>query len=118
MARRRTFRSPTCGCEGGAHAVRKPLFRNSCVGDGDQLATTRRASCRLDKGDWPVLVTGCRKTDESEFNRSDPALLGPPGLVHLARFQALLTRSSPADCSFRLTSTHRQAGLERCVLHL
>src|ERR1700733_6753991 len=93
MARRRAFRSSADGRQGAPCALRKPLFRDGRIANVDQLATTRRDSCRLDKGDWSILVTRCRTTNESEFSRREAVLLVHQA-AHLARFQALFTRSS------------------------
>ena len=95
MAGRRAFRSSADGRQGCPHALCEPLFRDGRIADVDQLATTRRDPCRLDKGAWPVLVTGCRTTDESGFNQREAVARGSPGLLQLARFEALFTRSSP-----------------------
>src|ERR1700729_425401 len=57
LAGDRALLASTNGCDGGAYTLRKPLFRDGRIADVDQLATTGRNSCRLDKGDWPVLVT-------------------------------------------------------------
>ena len=45
------------GCQGGPHALRKPLFRDGCVADVDQLATTRCDSRRLDKRDSSIFMS-------------------------------------------------------------
>src|ERR1700722_3432836 len=56
LAGHRALVSSTNSCEGGSYTLRKPLLRDGCVAYVDQLATTGRDPCRLDKGDWQVLV--------------------------------------------------------------
>src|ERR1700722_6711101 len=112
MARRRAFRSSTDGCQGGPYALRKPLFRDGRVADVDQLATARRDSCRLDKGDWPVLVTDVAR----RMSPSSTAAIRY-SLVHQAWFIWLGSKLSSHDRARRIVASdlpqpHRQAGLE------
>src|ERR1700722_16995012 len=103
LAGDRALLASTNGCDGGAYTLRKPLFRDGRIADVDQLATTGRNSCRLDKGDWPVLVTDLVQRMRPSSTPARRCLL-----VHQAWFIWLgskfsshdraRTRSSPADC--------------------